>query len=36
MIDALMGKKIRGASACECKSASMYECFREQNITPID
>lgn len=34
MIDALMGKKIRGASASECKSASILECEWTQNKNP--
>lgn len=34
MMDALMGKKIRGASASECKSASILECVWAQNKNP--
>ena len=34
MIDALMGKKIRGASASECKSASILKCGWTQNKNP--
>ena len=36
MMDALMGKKIRGASAIKCKSASALVCERVQNKTPVD
>lgn len=34
MIDALMGKKIRGTSAGKCKSASILECEWAQNKNP--
>lgn len=34
MMDAPMGKKIRDASAYECKSVPMYECFWAQNKNP--
>jgi len=34
MMDALMGKKIRGASAIKCKSASALVCERAQNKKP--
>lgn len=36
MMDALMGKKIRGASAIKCKSASILEYECAQNKTPVD
>lgn len=34
MLDAPMGKKIRGASAIKCKSASVLVCERAQNKNP--
>ena len=34
MLDAFMGKKIRGASAIKCKSASVLVCERAQNKNP--
>lgn len=34
MMDALMGKKIRGASAGKCKSASVFGYEWEQNKNP--
>ena len=34
MIDALMGKKIRGASASKCKSTSVLEFEWAQNKNP--
>lgn len=36
MMDALMGKKIRGASAIKCKSASVLVCEWVQNKTPVN
>ena len=34
MLDAFIGKKIRGASAIKCKSASVLVCERVQNKNP--